>query len=117
MQARFAGLFAAIDAKDTGRFLAYLSDEASFRFGSAAPAEGKEAIRAAVDGFFSSIAGCHHMVPRFVATDDVVICEGEVTYTRHDDSEVTLPFANVFEMTGDLISSYKVYIDITPLYA
>ena len=117
MQARFAGLFAAIDAKDTGEFLAYLSDEASFRFGSAPPAEGKDAIRAAVDGFFSSIAECRHVVPRFVAADNVIMCEGQVTYTRHDDSEVTLPFANVFEMDGELISSYNIYTDISPLYA
>ena len=115
-QASFAGLFAAIDAKDTERFLDYLTDEGSFRFGAASPAEGKEAVRAAVGGFFSSIAGCEHVVPRFIAADDVIMCEGQVTYTRHDGSQITLPFANVFEMDGDLISSYKVYTDISPLY-
>jgi ketosteroid isomerase-like protein len=116
-QARFAALFAAIDAKDTDRFLGYLTDDGSFRFGAAPPAEGKEAVRAAVDGFFSSIAGCQHVVPRYVVLDDVIMCEGQVTYTRHDDSQVTLPFANVFEMDGELISSYKIYTDISPLYA
>lgn len=117
MQANFSGLFAAIDAKDTERFLDYLTDEGSFRFGAAPPAEGKEAVRTAVDGFFSSIAACEHKVPRFVADDDVIMCEGQVTYTRHDGSQITLPFANVFEMNGELISNYKIYTDISPLYA
>jgi len=109
-------LFVAVDAKDTERFLRFLTDEASFRFGSVPSVQGKEAIRAAVDGFFSTIAGCHHVLARVVVEDDVTICEGEVTYTRHDATEVTLPFANVFEFNGGLISAYKIYADAGPLY-
>jgi ketosteroid isomerase-like protein len=114
--ARLDDLFKAVDAKDTERFLDFLTDEASFRFGSAPPAQGREAIRIAVNGFFSTIAGCRHVLARIVAEDDVIICEGEVTYTRHDASEVTLPFANVFELVGELISAYKIYADAGPLY-
>ena len=114
--ARLDDLFGAVDAKDTERFLGFLTDEASFRFGSATPAQGTEAIRIAVDGFFSTIAGCRHDLARILAEDDVIICEGEVTYTRHDASEVTLPFANIFELDGELISAYKIYADAGPLY-
>jgi len=42
---------------------------------------------------------------------------GEVTYTRHDGSRVTLPFANVFRLRDDLISEYLIYADLAPLYA
>ena len=115
-QARLEDLFAAVDAKDTERFLGFLTDEASFRFGSAPSVRGREAIRAAVDGFFSTIAGCHHILTRTIVEDDVIICEGEVTYTRHDGGEVTLPFANIFEFNGGLISAYKIYADAGPLY-
>ena len=113
---RLDDLFAAIDAKDTERFLSFLTAEGSLRFGSAPPAQGIEAIRAAVDGFFSTIAGCRHVRARTVAEEDVIICEGEVTYTRHDATEITLPFANVFELEGELISNYKIYADAGPLY-
>jgi limonene-1,2-epoxide hydrolase len=113
---RLNDLFAAVDSKDTERFLGFLTDEASFRFGSAPPAQGKEAIRAGVDGFFSSIAGCHHNVARIVAEDEVIVCEGEVTYTRHDGSKITLPFVNVLEVENKLISLYRIYIDIGPLF-
>jgi len=116
MSARLNDLFTAIDAKDTERFLGFLTAEASFRFGSAAPAQGRSEVRAAVDGFFSTIAGCKHVLNRIVAEDGVTICEGEVTYTRHNGTEITLPFANVLEFDGELISAYKVYADAGPLY-
>jgi len=116
-QARLGDLFAAVDAKDTERFLGFLTAEASFRFGSAPAVQGREAIHSAVDGFFSSISGLSHNLTRIVAEDSVVVCEGEVTYTRHDTTSITLPFINVFEFNGELISNYKIYMDVGPLYA
>ena len=116
LHSRLDDLFKAVDAKDTERFLDFLTDQASFRFGSAPSAQGKEAIRVAVDGFFSTIAGCRHVLARIVAEGNVIICEGEVTYTRHDASEISLPFVNVLEFDGELISAYKIYADAGPLY-
>jgi limonene-1,2-epoxide hydrolase len=116
-RAMLENLFTRIDAKDTEQFLNFLTNGASFRFGSAPPAQGREAIRAAVDGFFASISGSRHELTRTTEEAGVIICEGVVTYTRHDASEITLPFANVLELEGDLISNYKIYADAGPLYA
>jgi hypothetical protein len=109
-------LLASIDEKNTSRFLRFLTDAAVFRFGSAAPVSGTESIRAAVDGFFSTIAGSKHVLDKILVEGGTLVCEGEVTYTRHDESTITLPFANIFEMEGDLISHYKIYADAGPLY-
>jgi ketosteroid isomerase-like protein len=111
------GLFTAIDAKDTSSFLEYLTDDALFRFGSAPAARGKGEISAALDGFFSSIKGLTHSLGNVLENESTIVCEGEVAYQRMDDSEVTLPFTNVFEVNGALVSHYKIYIDIAPLYA
>ena len=113
----FENLFASIDAKDTERFLSFIVEDASFRFGSAAPVKGHAAIRAAVEGFFASFAGLQHVLQRQIVDGDDVVCEGEVTYTRHDSSTITLPFVNVFQLQDSLISNYRIYIDIGPLYA
>ena len=110
-------MFAAIDAKDTTAFLGYLTEDAVFRFGSAPPVKGHAAIAAAVGGFFGSIAGCTHVVEQTIAQDDTLVCEGHVTYRRHDGSEMTLPFTDVLEYAGDRIRNYKIYIDIAPLFA
>jgi len=112
-----AELFAAIDAKNTAAFLATLSPTAVFRFGASPPVRGKEAIGSAVDGFFSSIAGIRHELKNQLGDGSLVACEGEVRYTRHDGSMITLPFADFFEFDGDLIDGYRIYIEIAPLYA
>jgi len=114
---RLDSLFAAIDSKDTETFLGHLTADGVFRFGSAPALEGKEFVRAGVDGFFKSIAGSKHVLRNVLGNDGTLVCEGIVTYYRHDGTEVTVPFTNVFETDGDLISEYKIYIDISPLYA
>lgn len=117
MADRLDGLFAAIDSADTDAFLGYLTSECTFRFGSSPALAGHAAVRAGVDGFFGSIAGCRHVLRKVLGDGRTLVCEGNVTYTRHNGTDVTLPFTNVFEVEGDLISEYKIYIDIGPLYA
>lgn len=112
-----AGLFASIDSMDTERFLGFLHEDAIFRFGSSPAVEGHAAIRAAVEGFFASVAGLKHALLRTVSDGEILVCEGEVTYTRRDGSRITLPFANVFEVKAGLVSLYRIYIDIGPLYS
>ena len=113
----FGKLFVSIDAMDTEGFLGFIAPDAEFRFGSTPPVKGHDGIRAAVEGFFSSFAALSHNLQRVVADDNGVVCEGEVTYTRHDGSNITLPFCNVFDVDDGLISLYRIYIDVAPLYA
>jgi limonene-1,2-epoxide hydrolase len=111
------GLFAAIDRQDAAAFVGYLADDAVFRFGSAPAVCGRDAIHAAVDGFFGTIAGCSHVVHNTISSGSTLVCEGDVTYTRHNGTEITLPFTDVFEYEGDQIAQYKIYLDVHPLYA
>ncbi len=116
-EALLADLFASIDAKDADRFVSFLTPGGRFRFGSAPAAVGRDEVHAAVSGFFQSIQGLGHSIDKVFAGWDSLVTEGEVTYTRHDGSTITLPFVDVFEYEGDLISDYKIYMDIAPLYA
>lgn len=111
------GLFAAIDANDATAFVGFLADDAVFRFGSAPAVQGRESIRAAVDDFFGTIAGCAHAVHKSIRDGATLVCEGEVSYRRHDGTEITLPFTDILEYDGKLIANYKIYMDINPLYA
>jgi len=116
-QAWWERLFGAIDARDTKRFLRFLTPDAQFRFGNAPTISGHEAIDAAVSGFFAAIAACQHQLLRTWIGSTTVACEGAVTYTRHDGSTVTVPFANAFELRGDSIAAYRIYIDNSPLFS
>jgi ketosteroid isomerase-like protein len=110
-------MFASIDAKDTEGFLHHLAEGARFRYGSQPPAVGIEAIRAAVDGFFSAIgSSCHHLGRRWHLAD-VAIVEGEVTYRRLDGREVTVPFCDVLHTRDGQVHDYRIYVDPAPLFA
>ncbi len=110
-------LFNSVDAMDVGAFLDFLEDDACFRFGSAPAVAGKGAVREAIESFFASIKGLRHEIVETWFHGETVICQGQVTYTRIDDSSVTLPFVNVLRMREDRIGEYLIYIDIKPLYS
>ena len=109
-------IFAVVDAGDAEGFVNLLTPDAQFRFGNAETLVGSDAIRAAVAAFFAAIGSSRH---RLLATWNgpaTTVCEGEVTYTRHDGSMVRVAFANVFELRGDKIAGYRIYIDNSPLF-
>ena len=114
---QFEKLFASVDAMDTESFLGFLTEDCTFRFGSSPPVTGRDGIRATVDDFFSMFAGLRHDLHRVVADDNAIVCEGEVTYIHHDGREVTVPFCNLFEADAGLISVYRIYIDLSPVFA
>ena len=109
-------LFQVIDAQDTESFLAFLTDDVFFRFGNADPIHGKNNVANVIKGFFESIKDIQHDITESWARDDKVVCYGFVTYTRHDNSTLTVPFANIFHMQDDKIREYLIYADISQLY-
>ena len=111
-----AQLFRNIDARDTDAFVSYLTEDALFQFGNAAPVRGKEAVRDAVAAFFSSIRSLSHAVHGSWAHPEAVVMHGEVTYTRHDGTRLTVPFANVLKMEGTSIQEYHVFTDLSELF-
>ena len=108
-------LFEKIDAMDADGLASFLADDARFRFGNAPEVRGKKNIRDAVAGFFASIEGLRHGILNTWVHPDTVICQGEVTYTRTDGSQITIPFLNLFGMEGDRIGRYLIYADISSL--
>jgi ketosteroid isomerase-like protein len=110
-------LFAAIDGKDADAFVAFLTEDAVFRFGNAAPVSGRAAIREVLVGFFGSIRALRHQVTESWVLPDVAVAIGQVTYTRLDGSELSVPFADVFKMRKKLVHEYLIYVDASRLYA
>ncbi len=111
-------LFAAVDARDAAAFVDLLTPDAQFTFGNAPTVVGAEAIGIAAGQFFAAIASCRHRLRHtLTGTGSAAIaCEGIVTYMRHDSSSISVPFANVFELRGEKIAAYRVYIDNSQLF-
>ena len=110
-------LFAAIDREDPDGFVAFLTEDGSFRFGNAPAVEGRENVREAVAGFFDSIGGLSHEVIGAWEDGDTTICEMRVTYTRKDGGIVEVPAANIFRMRDGLVHDYRIFVDNAAVYA
>ena len=91
-------LFASIDARETKEFVGFLTEDASFRYGSNVDVHGRPAIAACVDYVFTTFRASSHQLLRHWDTADCRIAQGVVTYTRLDDRKVSLPFCNVLTM-------------------
>jgi len=109
-------LFTATDRMDADAFVLFLTENASFRFANAPAVFGRENIRKAVSDFFSSVKSLQHRILGVWEDAGTVICEGEVTYERHDGGKSTFSFVDILRMKGQLIVDYRVYIDISGLY-
>lgn len=113
-----ANMFADIDRMDAAAWASYLAPEAVMRFGNADPVHGREACRDALAGFYEMIGGLRHDVVSQWELDGVAIVEANVTYTRKDAGQVTVPVVTIYRTDDeDLIADYRVFIDLAPVFA
>ncbi len=108
-------IFTAADQMRLDDWAAYFQEDAYFRFGNAAPLIGRDAIRAAMAQFFSTIQAMHHEFVGMYEQGNVVIAEAEVTFTRLNHSRVQIPATTIFRMQDDLVQDFRLYMDSTPL--
>ncbi|TKK88579.1 nuclear transport factor 2 family protein [Herbidospora galbida] len=111
-------VFDVVDTFDPDEFVKLLAEDATLRFGNAAPNKGREAIAAGLRGFFSTIGGLRHRIVRTWETGADVVAETEVTYTRLDGGETGVVAVSIWTVGDDgLITDYRVFVDLAPLYA
>lgn len=108
-------LFTAIDRKDVGTYLSFLTPDCRLRFGNLPVVEGYEEITKVVANFFNNVVESRHTVAERWDLEDATICQGEVTYIRTDESELTVPVAHIFKTKEGLINEYNVYVDLSGL--
>lgn len=109
-------LFASIDGKNTNQFSGFLTDDVQFRFGNMPVTQGKPAVAEQVDYFFNSLKTLKHTITDFWQKDNAISCHGTVTYTRHDNSTLTVPFCNIFKTNIQGIYEYLIFADVSNLY-
>lgn len=117
MPKRLPALFAAIDARDAHAFASHLCPDVEFIFANAPSLHGRVQVESAITGFFSSLAALRHELHEHWLCEDNLIMRGNVTYTRHDGSQLQVPFANIFKLRDGLIREYRIFGDFTALAA
>ena len=109
--------FHSIDTNDYDTFASFLIPNVFFKLANQEPVIGKEAVRQTLAEMQSSINSVHHDVLDIWEKEGATACHGIGTYTRHDSSQLRVPFADVFKMQGNLIQEYLVYVDASQLHA
>jgi ketosteroid isomerase-like protein len=116
MNCRIPQLFEAVDSRDAENLAPFLAEDVTLQFGSSESISGKQAFLASSREFSASIAAIHHEITELWNPEpDVAVLR--VTYRRLDGRELTLPCCNVFRVRGGLVRDYRIYMDITPVYA
>ena len=111
-------VFATMDAGDLDGMVKHMTDDVTTQFGNHAEIRGKAAFRTLFNEFGQAISGLRHEILDLwhaVEDFDVWVVQLSVSYRRLDGQSVTLPCCNMFRMRGDLISEYRVYVDIGPV--
>lgn len=110
-------VFESVDRMDAQAFGAWFSPRGSFVFGNAAPCVGPQEVAREVGRFFSAIRALRHELHECWYCDGALVCRLGATYTRHDGSQLTLPAATIWRGGEAGIDDYRIYADLTPLFA
>ena len=110
-------LYASVDAMDLGFVDRLCTPDTTVRFANHEPDVGRDAVKAALAGFWATIAAMQHSFVHVIDGGDRAVIEASVRYTRHDGTSVAIPVATVIEREDGLISAQRVYIDLTPLHS
>jgi ketosteroid isomerase-like protein len=112
-----ADFFRDADSFELPRLAAWFSDDVEVRFGNQSAIQGKSDATEAFRGFWSSISGMRHLRETLVQDGDMAAQFSQVTYARHDGSEVTMPVASHLRRVGEgRIDRLWIVIDMAPLF-
>ena len=112
--------YADVDAMRLAAFVERHSDDAAVVFGNNPPAVGKEAIGAAIGGFWSMIGGLRHERRNlwFVNDGATAVLEVVTHYTTKGGAAVPIPCVSLLDSNTDgKVTSLRVSIDLAPLFA
>ena len=110
--------FKTVDTLDANAIAAHFTNDGKFRFGNQPPAEGKQAVRDSLAQFFATMQTMHHESTGLWLGEDgnSAVGEADVTYTRPNGTQITLPCASILRSQNDQIYDFRMNMDISPVY-
>lgn len=114
-RASVSNTFKAYATVDAALFCEGLTADAVFRLGGNPPVVGRDAVRALLEQTFAAFRSVEHRLHRAFEAEDRLIYEATVTYTLLNGRTIEADYANVLTFAGDLVSDYRIYIDLAPV--
>jgi hypothetical protein len=109
-----------VDAMRLDEYVAHHSDDAAVVFANNPPAVGRDAIGAAIGGFWSLVGGMRHEIRNRWDVNDgaTAVLEVIVHYTTKGGAAVPLPCVSILDRNAaGQVTSLRVHIDLGPLFA
>src|SRR5579863_5600302 len=88
-------VYEAVDSKDEQRLAYFLTENCMFVYANNDPVMGRTNIAEYSKRFMTAITGIKHRLLDVWAFDDVIVSRLEVTYTRKDNSTLTVPAVTI----------------------
>lgn len=106
------------DQLDLPLLMRWFGPDIDLRLANVPPIAGRAAVEATFADFWSGIKGMRHRREQLVTDGDTAFQGSQVTYTRLDGREVTMPVASHLRRdAAGLLDRLWIYIDLGPLYA
>jgi ketosteroid isomerase-like protein len=109
-------MYQMVDAMDTTGFVNLFTEDGIFRWANMQPVAGKQNITDFLTGFFQSIKAISHTGIEYWEVTGVRFATGYVSYTRHDNSLLRVPFSVILKFKGELINEFLIFVDTSELY-
>ena len=101
----------AWEAVDIDALMEYFTDDAVYHNIPIAPVEGKDAIRATIEGFVGGIDKIEFEILNIAANGDNVLTERVDTF--HGEAKtISLPVMGTFEVRDGKIAAWRDYFDL-----
>ena len=109
--------YQAVDSSDAGAVAAFFADQGRFTFANQEPRVSPAAIEQGLKAMYSSIEGLSHRIVQDWYPDADTIVEHQLTVTRLDGEQVTVPVAAHGHLDSeDKIDDERVFIDLAPVF-
>lgn len=107
--------FTMVDKRDIDEMLSWYSDDGSFRFANQVPAQGKAAIRAALEQFYALITSMRHERMGVWAKADSGVFEAIAHFTTKAGTKLELPAVSTVRVRDGLIHEFRFVMDAAPI--
>ncbi len=92
--------------------LGFMTDDAVYHNIPMAPAKGKAAIRAVIEGFLKMSEAIDFKILHSAGAGNVVMNERVDSFTYKGGKKGSVPVVGVFEVSGGKISAWRDYFDM-----
>lgn len=114
----YRNYLAAVDNRDIEKFAEFLAEDSEFQFGNQPKVLGKSNIVEGLKKFWETYDGEEHVLQNILGNDNCFALEALNIFNRKDGTKVTCPAVAITTRNeAGLVTSFRVFIDIAPLYA